>query len=152
MDDVSAWVVELRREFHRLPEPSWQEQRTASRVEETLAALGIEARRSAGTGVVGRLRGSGPGKTVALRADMDALQQSERTGLDYASQNEGIMHACGHDAHTAALLGAARVLAAGRESLTGDVVFLFQPAEELGAGARAMIEQGALNGVDAVFG
>lgn len=150
--DIKSWVIELRREFHRHPEPSWQEHRTAARVEEILKSLGVETRRVAGTGVVGVLRGGLPGKTVALRADMDALQQSEKTGLEYASQNPGVMHACGHDAHTAMLLGAARILAEGKQSFRGNVVFLFQPAEELAQGAKAMIEAGALEGVDAVFG
>ncbi|MGB9867911.1 MAG: M20 metallopeptidase family protein [Bacillota bacterium] len=150
--DRKSWVIELRREFHRYPEPSWQEHRTAARVEEILKSLGIETRRVAVTGVIGVLRGSMPGKTVALRADMDALQQTEKTGAEYASQNPGVMHACGHDAHTAMLLGAASMLAESRQSLGGNVVFLFQPAEELAQGAKAMIEAGALEGVDAVFG
>lgn len=154
--DVAAWVVELRREFHRFAEPSGQEQRTSGRVKEILASLGIETRRVAGTGIVGVLRGGGgagvSARTVALRADMDALQQNEKTGLSFASENRGIMHACGHDAHTAGLLGAARILASRRGQLCGNVVFLFQPAEELATGARAMIAEGALDGVDAAFG
>ncbi|MHB0886949.1 MAG: M20 metallopeptidase family protein [Bacillota bacterium] len=152
MSDVQSWVIELRREFHRFPEPSGQEERTASRVEEILGTLGIETRRAGGTGVVGTLRGKEPGKTIALRADMDALQQNEQTGLPFASEKPGLMHACGHDTHTAMLLGAARALAEGRDSLAGNVVFLFQPAEELAMGARAMVDHGALDGVDAVYG
>ena len=150
--DRKSWVIDLRREFHRHPEPSWMEHRTAARVEEILKSLGIETRKVAGTAVIGVLRGSMPGKTIALRADMDALQQAEKTGAEYASQNPGVMHACGHDAHTAMLLGAASMLADSRESLAGNVVFLFQPAEELAQGAKAMIEAGALEGVDGVFG
>lgn len=162
--DTASWVIELRREFHRFPELSGEEKRTAARVEEILGSLGIETRRVAKTGVVGLLRGRalgmgpgketgrGPRKTVALRADMDALQQTERTGLPFASENAGAMHACGHDSHVAMLLGAARTLAEQWDSLSGNVVFLFQPAEELVQGARAMIEDGALEGVDAVFG
>jgi amidohydrolase len=149
--DLKSWVIDLRRDFHRHPEPSWQEKRTAARVEEELASLGIPARRVAGTGVIGTLKGGSPGRTVALRADMDALQQEERTGLSFASENPGIMHACGHDAHTASLLGAARALAEERSSLRGTVVFLFQPAEELAFGAKAMIDEGALEGVEAAF-
>jgi len=148
---VLEWVVELRRDFHRHPEPSLHEERTAARVEQELRALGIETRRAAGTGVAGVLGGAAPGPTVALRADMDALQQNERTGLSFASENPGLMHACGHDAHTAALLGAARVLAAQGASLPGRVVLLFQPAEELALGAKAMIDEGVLDGVDAAF-
>ncbi len=163
MADINRWVIELRREFHRFPELSGEERRTAARVEEILGSLGIETRRVAGTGVVGLLRGGAgvkapmkadgqPRRTVALRADMDALQQTEKTGLPFASENPGVMHACGHDSHVAMLLGAARALAEQREALGGDVVFLFQPAEELIDGAKGMIRDGALNGVDAVFG
>ena len=151
--DTGQWVIELRREFHRFPEPSLHENRTAARVEEILSSLGIETHRVAGTGVLGRLRGGkGRGRVVALRADMDALELTEKTGLSFASENPGIMHACGHDGHTAMLLGAAKVLAEQKESLKGDVVFLFQPAEEVMQGARGMVEAGALKGVDAVFG
>lgn len=150
--DLKSWVVGLRREFHRHPELSRREQRTSARVGEELKALGIETRKVAGTGIAGVLAGGRPGRTVGLRADMDALEVTERTGLSFASENPGVMHACGHDAHTAALLGAARVLAAERESLPGKVVFLFQPAEEVAFGAKAMIDEGALEGVDAVFG
>ena len=149
--DHKSWVIELRREFHKHAEPSWQEQRTAGRVEEILQSLGIATRRVAGTGVVGTLKGSKPGPTIGLRADMDALNQNEKTGAVYASENPGIMHACGHDAHTAALLGAARTLSA-EPDLPGTVVFLFQPAEELAGGAKGMLDEGALDGVDAVFG
>ncbi|MHB8928321.1 MAG: M20 metallopeptidase family protein [Bacillota bacterium] len=152
MNDIKAWVIELRREFHRFPEPGGEEKRTAARVEEVLGSLGIETRRMAGTGVVGLLRGKRPGKTIGLRADMDALQQNEQTGLPFASERPGLMHACGHDTHTAMLLGAARTLAGERDTLAGNVVFLFQPAEELAQGAKAMVEAGALEGVDAVFG
>lgn len=149
--DLKSWVIGLRREFHRWAEPSGEEQRTAARVEEVLGSLGIATRRVAKTGVIGTLSGSRPGPTIALRADMDALAQHERTGLDFASENPGVMHACGHDAHTAALLGAARSLSAETD-LPGTVKFLFQPAEELATGAQAMIAEGALDGVDAVFG
>lgn len=154
MADIRDWVIELRREFHRFPELSGEEKRTAARVEETLHALGIDTRRVAGTGVVGFLKGGNtPGvRAVALRADMDALQQTERTGLPFASENPGVMHACGHDSHVAMLLGAARTLSEQRDSLNGNVVFLFQPAEELVQGAKSMIEDGALDGVEAVFG
>ncbi|HEY3315012.1 MAG TPA: amidohydrolase [Bacillota bacterium] len=152
MPDLDSWVIDLRHEFHRFPELSHSEQRTAARVEEILGSLGIETRRVAGTGVIGRLHGRESGKTVALRADMDALQQTEKTGLPYASENSGLMHACGHDAHTAMLLGAARKLAEGRDALRGDVVFLFQPAEEMATGAMMMIAEGALEGVGAIFG
>jgi len=150
--DTKSWVIELRREFHRHPELSGQEVRTSARVEEILKSLGVETRRAARTGVVGTLRGKAGGKTIGLRADMDALEQEERTGLPFASENKGVMHACGHDGHTAMLLGAAKELAAQKDLLKGTVVFLFQPAEEGLGGARTMIEDGALEGVGAVFG
>ncbi|HHV79134.1 MAG TPA: amidohydrolase [Firmicutes bacterium] len=150
--EIKSWTVERRREFHRYPEPSWHEVKTAARIEQILGELGIETRRVAGTGVIGQLRGGQPGKTVGLRADIDGLQQHEETGLPFASENPGFMHACGHDAHIAMLLGAAKLLAERASSLPGRVLFLFQPAEELCQGAKAMIEAGALEGVHAVFG
>ena len=142
----------LRHAFHREPELGNREFRTAERIEACLRALGIETERLLDTAVVGRLRGGRPGPCVALRADMDALPLTEATGADFASRTPGVMHACGHDIHITAALGAARLLAAHRESLAGSVVFLFQPDEEGDGGARRMIGAGALNGVDAVFG
>ena len=138
-------VVALRRAIHRRPELGFEERETAALVERELDELGIEHRRLAQTGVVAVLRGGRPGGVAALRADMDALPIGERTGLDYASELDGRMHACGHDAHTAMLLGAARLLAARRENLAGSVLFLFQPAEEGPGGAEPMIAQGALD-------
>lgn len=147
---VQEEVVALRRHFHRFPEASWQEEETAARVEEELKALGLTPRRLCGTGVVADIDGEGPGPTVALRADMDALQVKEQTDADYASTREGLMHACGHDGHTAMLLGAAKLLV--KEPFTGRVRLIFQPAEEMVQGAKAMIEAGVLEGVDALFG
>ncbi|HXY38535.1 MAG TPA: amidohydrolase [Vicinamibacteria bacterium] len=153
-------VVATRRELHAHPELSNREERTGRFVAERLRALGIEVRYPvARTGVVGVLRGGRPGGVVALRADMDALPIEEKTGAAYRSQSPGVMHACGHDAHTAMLLGAAEVLSGLRARLPGTVVFLFQPAEE-GApegeegGAPLMVKEGALDQpkVEAVFG
>jgi amidohydrolase len=144
-DDVRARIVELRREIHRHPELGFEEQQTQALVERELKALGIEHRRIATTGVVGVIRGGVPGKTVALRADMDALPITEKSGEPFASEVPGKMHACGHDAHTAMLLGAARVLQGMRDELHGNVVLLFQPAEEGPGGAEPMIAQGALD-------
>ena len=153
-------VVATRRELHAHPELSNREERTGRLVAERLRALGIEVRYPvAHTGVVGVLPGGRPGGVVALRADMDALPIEEKTGAAYRSQAPGVMHACGHDAHTAMLLGAAEVLAGLRARLPGTVVFLFQPAEE-GApegeegGAPLMVKEGALDQpkVEAVFG
>ena len=147
-DELSA----LRRAFHRAPELGNREFETAARIEKTLAGWGIETRRRLDTAVVGTLRGDRPGRTVALRADMDALPITEATGVDFASQNPGVMHACGHDVHITAALGAARLLADHRDALAGRVVFLFQPDEEGNGGARRLIEAGALDRVEAVFG
>ena len=151
-DAIAGDLAALRHAFHRCPELGNREERTARRIEAELAALGTPTRRLTDTAVVGTLVGGLPGKTAALRADMDALPLTEATGADFASENPGVMHACGHDIHMAAALGAARLLAARRESLRGTVVFLFQPDEEGRGGAQRMIEAGALSGVDAVFG
>ena len=144
-DDVRERVVELRRTIHRHPELGFEEEQTQALVERELDALGIEHRRVANTGVVGVIRGAKPGRVAALRADMDALPITERSGEPFSSEVPGKMHACGHDAHTAMLLGAARVLQGMRESLQGSVVLLFQPAEEGPGGAEPMIAQGALD-------
>jgi amidohydrolase len=149
---VAAWATELRREIHRHPELGFEEVRTAALIERELDALGIEHRRLATTGVVGVVRGAGNGPVAGLRADMDALPLTERSGESFSSEVSGKMHACGHDAHTAMLLGAARVLQEVRAELGGDVVLLFQPAEEGPGGALPMIEAGAMNDprIDAV--
>lgn len=143
--DITARVVELRRDIHRHPELGFEEERTASLVERELDSLGIEHRRIAKTAVVGVVRGAKPGRVVGLRADMDALPITERSGVSFASEVPGKMHACGHDAHTAMLMGAARVLAGMRDELRGTVVLLFQPAEEGPGGAEPMIAEGALD-------
>lgn len=149
---VLARVAELRRTIHRHPELGFEETRTQALVEAELDRLGVEHRRAAQTGVVGIIRGAKPGKTAALRADMDALPVTEKSGEPFASEISGKMHACGHDAHTAMLLGAAHVLQGMRNELTGNVVLIFQPAEEGPGGAQPMIEQGVLNDpkVDAI--
>lgn len=143
--EVRERVVELRREIHRHPELGFEEQQTQALVERELDALGIEHRRIAKTGVVGVVRGAKPGHVAGLRADMDALPITEKSGEPFASQVPGKMHACGHDAHTAMLLGAARVLQGMRDQLHGSVVLLFQPAEEGPGGAEPMIAEGALD-------
>ena len=142
----------LREAFHAEPELGNQEFRTAARIEQTLHTLGIETRRATDTAVVATLRGGKPGPTVALRADMDALPVQEATGAAFASRVPGVMHACGHDVHVTAALGAAMLLSRHRETLPGTVRFLFQPDEEGSGGAARMIAAGCLDGVDAVFG
>jgi hippurate hydrolase len=143
-------LVAFRRDLHRHPELRFEEERTAGKVEETLRGLGLAPRRCAGTGVIADL-GAGEG-AVALRGDMDALPLREENGFEHRSAVEGRMHACGHDGHTTILLGTAIALAAARERLRGRVRFLFQPAEEGGAGARRMADEGALEGVARVYG
>jgi len=166
--DVMPKVIAWRRDFHQHPELGNREVRTAAKVAEHLRALGLEVRTGvAHTGVVGVLKGGRPGPVVALRADMDALPVAEETDLpfksavtaEYNGREVGVMHACGHDAHTAMLMGAAEVLAGMRGDLPGTVVFLFQPAEEGSpagedGGAGLMVKEGALDHpkVDAIFG
>ena len=147
-------IVQFRRNFHMHPELGMEEYRTVAIVEDMLKSLGIETKRIAGTGVIGLLRGKGSGKTIALRADMDALPISERNKVCYASKIPSKMHACGHDAHTASLLGAAMLLSKYKNKFNGNVKFLFQPAEETVGGALPMIKEGVLKNpeVDAVFG
>jgi len=153
-EKIKSEVIQLRRNFHMHPEIAREEERTVEIVRQTLESLGIKTQRVAGTGLVGLLEGKGPGKTVALRADMDALPMHDEKNVEYASQNSGKMHACGHDAHTAGLLGAAMLLSQYRNHFAGNVKFLFQPAEENEGGALPMIEEGVMENpkVDGVFG
>lgn len=146
------YVVRMRREFHRHPEPSMQEFETTKKVLAELRAMGIEGRAVQGIGVIADLEGGRPGKCVALRADMDALTAQEETGLPFASETAGVSHACGHDAHTAMMLGAAGILSRMRDELPCTVRFIFQPAEETATGADIMIAAGAMEGVDSIFG
>lgn len=149
---VSDYVVGLRREIHMYPELRFEEFRTAQLVAGELESLGFEVVRTAGTGVIGVVRGEGDGRVVALRADMDALPIQEENDVPYKSRVAGKMHACGHDAHVAMLLGAAKILKEVRGYLRGSVKLIFQPAEEGGAGAKKIVEEGYLDDVNAVFG
>ncbi len=143
VDTIKEEVVALRRDFHAHPELGFEEFRTAEKVEEYLHNLEIKTKRVAGTGVVGMIEGSGKKPVLLLRADLDALPIAEDSEAPYCSRTPGVMHACGHDAHTAMLLGAARVLQEMREELAGSIKLVFQPNEE-NAGALRMIEQGVL--------
>ncbi len=146
-------MVEIRRDLHRHPELAFKESRTAAIIAESLKNSGLEVQTGiAETGVVGMLRGGQPGKTLLIRADIDALPILEEQETDYRSQNQGAMHACGHDGHVAIGLSVAQVLAQHRQQLTGNVKFVFQPAEEIVSGAKPMIEQGVMEGVDAAIG
>lgn len=147
-------AVKMRRDFHRHPELGFKEVRTAKVVADYLRALNLEVTEGVGkTGVVAVLSGDQAGKTVALRADMDALPIQEETGLDFASEIPGVMHACGHDGHTAMLLQVAKLLSSMKSRLKGRVKFIFQAAEELShGGATLMCQEGAVDDVDAIFG
>ncbi len=148
---LQSYVAGLRRQFHAHPELSWQELETSRLIQAELSALNIPFQVVCGTGVVGEIKGALPGPVFLLRADMDALSVTEETGLPFASEHKGKMHACGHDAHCAMLLLAARLLQARAAQLPGTVRLLFQPAEELGQGARKMVEAGVLDGVCGAF-
>ena len=156
LDDVTVQVVADRRHLHAHPELGFEEYETSRFVATRLRDLGLEVQTGiAQTGVVGLLRGGRPGKTVLLRADMDALPIEELNDVPYQSQRPGVMHACGHDSHTAILLNVARVLAERRHDLAGTIKFVFQPCEERPpGGAVQMIAEGVLEHptVDAVFG
>ena len=148
-------LIRIRRHFHENPELGFEEVRTSARIADILEGLGLEVRRNvAKTGVVALLKGAKPGKTVAIRADIDALPVQELNDVPYKSKTPGKMHACGHDVHITAAIGAAMLLAPHRESLAGNVKFIFQPAEETPGGAEPMIQDGALENpkVDAIVG
>jgi amidohydrolase len=148
-------LVADRRHFHRHPELGFQEHATSAYVADRLRALGVETHTGiAETGVLGIIRGAREGRTVLLRADMDALPLIEETGAEYTSENPGVHHACGHDGHTAILLAAAEVLLRRRDDIAGTVKLAFQPAEEGPGGAKPMIEAGVMENphVDACFG
>lgn len=150
---ITPSLIEMRRDFHRYPELGFQEVRTSSKLAEFLEGLGLEVTQGvAQTGVVARLKGSRPGKTVLVRADIDALPIQEDSGVAYSSQTPGVMHACGHDGHAAIAAHVAAVLTRFIDQLAGEVRFAFQPAEEIVSGARPMVEAGVLEGVDSVVG
>lgn len=174
--DLTPYIIELRRHFHRHPELSAHEVETSKRICAELDQMGIPYKRVTGirpkderdereefigTGIIATIAGtaagaysseSGPYRRIALRTDIDALPVTEKTGLDFTSENDGVMHACGHDCHIAMMLGAVRMLNELKNQLKGEVRVIFQPAEEISIGARDMIAAGALDGVDAIYG
>ena len=150
--DIEKNIIDWRRDFHQYPELGFDEHRTSKIIGEALKEMGLAPQMNVGkTGVTADLT-FGEGPTIALRADMDALPMQETSGLDFSSKHDGVMHACGHDGHMAMLLGAAKVLTQNGDSFNGTVRFIFQPAEEGAGGARYMIEDGCLDGVDEIYG
>ena len=151
--EIQKKITEIRHHIHMHPELALEEHETSDYIASILEELGLEVTRGiGGTGVVATLTAGTGGKMIGLRADMDALSIQEQTGCAFKSVNDGFMHACGHDAHTAMLLGAVKVLNSMKDELPGTVRFLFQPAEEVGKGAKAVVAQGGMEGVDAAFG
>ena len=148
---IESWIVEKRRALHRIPETGFCEFKTQALITRTLGELGIPCTTER-TWVIGTIEGGRPGVTVALRADMDALPVTEPQGCEFRSEHEGWMHACGHDFHVSILLAAAKLLSGMKDRLSGTVRLLFQPAEETEGGAKPMVEAGAMDGVDAVYG
>lgn len=150
--EVYPEIVALRRKLHENPELGRREFATTKLISDFLSENGIENSSPLETGVVGNIYGACEGKTVALRADIDALPITEKVESEFKSKNEGVMHACGHDMHTAALLGAAKVLCKMTDKFDGNVRLIFQPDEEGDGGAESLISEGAMKNVDAVFG
>ncbi len=151
-NELKDEAISLRRYFHAHPETSQNEYNTANKIEEELDILGLEHKRIDNTGVYAELQGKKGGKSILLRTDTDALSITEMNDIPYKSQNEGVMHACGHDATTAALLTAARMLCENKDGFCGRVGFIFQHAEENGVGAKAFVDARITEGFDRVFG
>lgn len=153
-EQYNDYIIEKRRYFHENPEPSFEEVNTTAYLKKEFEDMGMEVQtfEPEYLGLVATLKGGRPGKTVMLRSDIDALRVTEATGLPFASKNDGVMHACGHDAHMAMLLGAARILSDMRDELPGTVKFILQSAEEMAYGAKWYVDNGILDGVDAIFG
>ncbi|MFW6428456.1 MAG: amidohydrolase [Desulfosalsimonas sp.] len=150
--DQQQMMVGLRRHFHMYPETGLNEYETSAEIQSALVRLGIPFKTVSPTGLIATIEGAQPGRTVALRADMDALPLQEKNENDYVSRNPGVCHACGHDAHMAMLLGAAAVLAGIKDQIKGTVKLVFQPAEEIFSGARVIIDAGGIDGADGIFG
>lgn len=151
-DEVIAFAKKFRHKLHQNPELSWQEFETAKSIQEVLSSFEIPWQTCAQTGTVAKLAQDAKGEHIALRADIDALPMQENTNLTYCSTKQNCMHACGHDGHTATLIAAAIWLKKHEQTLSSPVTLIFQPAEEGGHGAKAMIDEGCLKGVDYIFG
>ena len=150
---IKKEIIDNRRYFHKYPELSFEEYNTSKTIEKKLLDMNIDVKSGiAKTGLIGSIKGKKNGKTIALRADMDALPIQETSNISYKSVNKGVMHACGHDGHIAMLLGAAKVINDQKNKMNGTVKLIFQPAEEGLAGAKHMIDEGALDGVDEIYG
>lgn len=150
--EISPWLSKVRRDLHMYPELGMEEFRTQEKICEYLDEFKIPYKKMAKTGVVGEIKVKNPLKTIALRADIDALPILEKNNVSYKSKNIGVMHACGHDAHTTILLGVAKILSEKKDELRVNIRFIFQPAEETTGGAEPMIKEGVLEDVDSIFG
>ncbi|MCM0650903.1 M20 family metallopeptidase [Clostridium swellfunianum] len=154
VENIIDKVISIRRELHKYPEPALNEHKTAEFIASVLESMGVDTQRSiAGTGVVGVIFGSKPGKTLAIRADIDALNIEEKNEISYKSERKGYMHACGHDGHVAMAIGAAMVLNSIKDQIVGNIKFIFQPAEEQYGGAERMLKENVLDipKVDAII-
>lgn len=150
--DIESYVIEARRHIHMYPETAFEEVKTRDYIEAELQKIGFETERTARTGVIATYKSEKPGSVIALRADIDALNLTEENDLPYKSKIPGKMHACGHDSHTAMLLGAAKIIHQNRKMITGTIKLLFQPAEEGGGGGKLIVDEGHLDDVDRIFG
>ncbi len=150
--EIAPYIIGMREEIHRHPEASFHETKTTKLIASEMEKDGIPYRLLEPAGLIGEIKGAFPGKTVALRADIDALSITEKTDVPFKSENPGLMHACGHDTHTSMLLGAAKILAGMKDQLHGTVRLIFQPGEEIAQGAKAVIKQDGLKDVDMIFG
>lgn len=152
LKEIEGEIIHWRRHLHQYPEASLKEYETQKYIQEKLKEFGIDFVSVGETGTLGTIKGGNEGKTILLRADIDALELADATRKGYTSKNDGLNHACGHDGHTASLLGVAKVLIKHQAELTGTILLAFQQAEEIGAGARQFVEGGFVEGVDQVFG
>ena len=153
-ENIKDYIIEMRRHFHQNPELSLEEFETTKKIVNELEKMGIEVStfKDGLTGCVGTIKGAKEGKTLLLRADIDALSVHEKTNLEFASRVDGKMHACGHDCHAAMLLGVAKILSEMKDKFSGNIKLFFQAAEEIGLGAKLSIEQGVMDNVDACYG